>query len=60
MGNSVKIDYAYKDISEVEEILGYTVNESFKTGFSMARMTNPMFGKLDKAHKQRKKSKSHK
>ena len=37
-------DFAYKDVDEFEEILGYKVNDTFKEGWRMARTTNSMLG----------------
>ena len=46
---ATKPDYAYKNIEEFEEILGYKVlNTSFIDGWNMARMTNKMFRDLAK------------
>lgn len=33
-------EYAYKTIEECEEILGYKVNETFRIGWTMARIKN--------------------
>jgi len=33
-------DYAYKTIEEYEELAGFKVNEAFKGGWAMARVTN--------------------
>jgi len=33
-------DYAYKTISEYEEILGHKTNEAFRIGWDMARIKN--------------------
>ena len=36
--------FAYKVIEEIEEILGYKVNDVFRNGWCMARTTNAMLG----------------
>ncbi len=33
-------DYAYKDLDEYEKIVGFETNESFRIGWTMARITN--------------------
>jgi len=37
-------DFAYTTIKEYEELVGFSVNESFKSGWKMARTTNSMLG----------------
>ncbi len=39
-GLGADADYAYKDIEEFEEIVGYKVNNVFRDGWRMARSTN--------------------
>ena len=36
--------YAYKTIEEYEGYSGYTVNQAFRIGWEMARLTNEMLG----------------
>jgi len=38
--------YAYHDIEEYENIVGYPVNNAFKTGWIMARTTNSLIQSL--------------
>jgi hypothetical protein len=37
-------DYAYESVDEYEEYFGGKVNEAFRIGWSMARVTNKMLG----------------
>ena len=39
-------DYAYNTIDEYEEITGVKVNEAFRVGFAMARVTNKQLRSL--------------
>ena len=41
-----KSDYAYKTVAEYEGIVGYRVNEAFKIGWDMARVTDKMLSDL--------------
>lgn len=34
-----KNEFAYKDIAEVEELLGYSVNDAYRIGWNAARLT---------------------
>lgn len=36
--------FAYKSIEEYESLVGYKMNEAFKTGFMMGRITNGQLG----------------
>ena len=42
--NSNKVKFLYTNLEDYEEIVGFQVNSSFKTGWRMARNTNAMLG----------------
>jgi hypothetical protein len=39
-------DFAYSTLDEYEGIVGFEVNEAFRTGWTMARTTNRMLAQL--------------
>ena len=49
-GENVKSRFAYKSTDEYEEITGLDVNQAFKIGWDMARMTNEQIG-ISESHK---------
>jgi len=50
--NETNQDYAYETIKEFEDIVGHSVNEAFKIGWDMARITNSMLGIKSKSNLQ--------
>ncbi len=43
--SNVKNDYAYDTIEDYEKLVGYKVNDAFRIGWSMARLTNSIITK---------------
>ena len=50
--SNVKNDYAYDTIEDYEKLVGYNVNDAFRIGWSMARLTNSIITKSQQNEKK--------